>query len=445
MALAATVVWEVQTVGDDLNGGGYKSDAGTTDYSQQASAQLTVADGATSGIGVTTLTSATGGFTSAMVGNIVHLYTGTNLTDGWYEITAHTDTNTVTLDRAPDDGGGGVSSADVKVGGALDTPGLAVANATVSGHKIWIKSGTYTLTTATPGADGPLLGASNIRLWIEGYGSTRGDEGTRPVIDVGAITTISVVKTDSAYTNAGMMRNVEVDGQLNASVLGFDRGSGLGEDSFDICKATDCTTGFSSSGTYGFCLSCESTGCGTGFSNVSAAGCVATSCTASGFSNCSSVGCIADSCQVGFISSGYDLISAEQCIAYNSTNDGFQSSYAMVSFVNCLAVNNGAYGFDTTGAYDRLVNCAGYNNTSGNTQHTLINWPFIALSGDPFVDAGSKDFRPNNTAGAGAALRAAGTGTVGQTSNTDIGAVQHTDPAGGGGLVGMAMLAGRQK
>ena len=76
--------WNIQQDGDDNNGGGYRTTDPNTDYSLQTSAQLTVTDGATSGIGVTTLTSATGGFTSAMVGNVVHIYSGTNLTDGWY-------------------------------------------------------------------------------------------------------------------------------------------------------------------------------------------------------------------------------------------------------------------------------------------------------------------------------------------------------------------------
>ena len=47
MALSATVVWEVRPAGSgssDDNGGGYKSDAGTTDYSQQDAAELTLTD-----------------------------------------------------------------------------------------------------------------------------------------------------------------------------------------------------------------------------------------------------------------------------------------------------------------------------------------------------------------------------------------------------------------
>ena len=60
------------------------------------------------------------------------------------------------------------------------------------------------------------------------------------------------------------------------------------------------------------------------------------------------------------------------------------------------------------------------------------------LTGDPFVDAANGNFQLNNTAGAGAACRAAGfPGTVPGLSAVgyaDIGVYQHQDPAGGGGL-----------
>ena len=83
MALAATTVWEVRSTGNDNNGGGYNTAAGTTDYSQQNSPQLGLTDLATPGAGSTTLTSAVGGFTAAMVGNIIQILSGTNFTAGF--------------------------------------------------------------------------------------------------------------------------------------------------------------------------------------------------------------------------------------------------------------------------------------------------------------------------------------------------------------------------
>ena len=73
MAITADAQWWIRTDGNDLNGAGFDSTIGGygTNYSDQATAQLTLTDLATSGAGSTTLTSATGGFTSAMVGNAI--------------------------------------------------------------------------------------------------------------------------------------------------------------------------------------------------------------------------------------------------------------------------------------------------------------------------------------------------------------------------------------
>lgn len=162
---------------------------GGQDYSQQASPQLgTLTDGATSGIGVTTFTSVTGGFTALMVGNVLQIASGTNVNIGWYQITAHTDTNTVTLDQAPDDGVGGVSGANFRVGGALDilTDNLfdnVNAPGYVTGNLAYIKSdGSMTLGA---GITTSLDGTATDPNEIEGYDSSRGDNpvgANRPTI-----------------------------------------------------------------------------------------------------------------------------------------------------------------------------------------------------------------------------------------------------------------------
>jgi hypothetical protein len=119
MAIQNTAQWWIRTDGDDTNGGGYDSgiSGAGTNYSDQALPQLSRTDFATSGVGSTTLTSG-GGFTSDMIGNSIRLSAGTNLTLGDYFITAYTSSTEVTLDRAPDNGGGGVSGATGKLGGA---------------------------------------------------------------------------------------------------------------------------------------------------------------------------------------------------------------------------------------------------------------------------------------------------------------------------------------
>ena len=61
-ALTADAAWEVRpTNGLNTNGACYDTGGAGTDYSQQNAAQLSLTDLATSGAGVTTLTSVTGG------------------------------------------------------------------------------------------------------------------------------------------------------------------------------------------------------------------------------------------------------------------------------------------------------------------------------------------------------------------------------------------------
>jgi len=117
MALNAAQQWWIRTDGAETNGGGYDatvSGAGTN-YSDQASPQLSLTDLAC--LNNTTLTSATGGFTTLMIGNIIRIASGTNFTAGYYMVTARASTNSVTLDRNPTNGSN-ASSGVGKLGGA---------------------------------------------------------------------------------------------------------------------------------------------------------------------------------------------------------------------------------------------------------------------------------------------------------------------------------------
>jgi hypothetical protein len=157
MAIQNTAQWWIRTDGDDLNGAGYDpsiSGAGTN-YCDQASPQLSRTDFATSGVGSTTLTSG-GGFSSDMIGNSIRLSAGTNLTLGDYFITGYTSSTEVTLDRAPDNGGGGVSGATGRVGGAwagfeftCTTVSTPCPNPTVAGNTINLR-GDGTSNPSTP-------------------------------------------------------------------------------------------------------------------------------------------------------------------------------------------------------------------------------------------------------------------------------------------------------
>jgi len=187
MALNASTVWEVRSTGSQTNGGGfYNRNPGTSiDYSQQDSPQLSLSDIATDTAG-TGLSSATGGFTAAMVGNIIYI-TGGGTTTGWYEIVSYTDGNNVTIDRSA-----GASKTAVtgnvggafKIGGSLDGDFFSGSNK-VAGNTVYIKAGSYTLGEIITNQ----IGTVALPIIICGYNTSRNDEpigDNRPLIDCGS-------------------------------------------------------------------------------------------------------------------------------------------------------------------------------------------------------------------------------------------------------------------
>src|SRR3990167_6624898 len=72
-ALQADTAWEIRPAnGADTNGACYDTGGAGTDYSKQNGAELSLTDLAQT-LSSTTLTSATGGFTSAMVDNCLRI------------------------------------------------------------------------------------------------------------------------------------------------------------------------------------------------------------------------------------------------------------------------------------------------------------------------------------------------------------------------------------
>lgn len=152
MALNAAQQWWVRAGGDQLNGGGFDATIASagTNYADQDAPQLTITDATTSGAGSTTLTSATGGFTAAMIGNVFRIASGTNFQTGYYAITARADANNITLDRTPTSAGAG-SGGTGRIGGAhpslinYSNGGSAtaptIATPLAAGHTVNIRGG----------------------------------------------------------------------------------------------------------------------------------------------------------------------------------------------------------------------------------------------------------------------------------------------------------------
>lgn len=211
MSITPSTSWEFRTTGNIQNGAGFDAAFGGTDYSQQDSPQLSVTD-ATFSTGSTTVTSTGGGFTAAMVGNTMW-FGAVAATHGWRQITAFVSSTQVTIDsNAP-----GTQTGDgfLKVGGANKVSNSGLGVPFVAGNKIWVKAGTYTLTSNSPTIT---AGSVTQPVTVEGYNTTRGDITTdpslqRPVFAYGA-NTINLFKFNGT---GGICRAIEFDNRTNAT------------------------------------------------------------------------------------------------------------------------------------------------------------------------------------------------------------------------------------
>lgn len=452
MVLAATMVFEVRAGGNDNNGGGFNSARGGNDLTLRDSHQFEVFDGFNDTAGDVNLQTASPGFGSQHPGNVAQITGGANGEDGLFEIISVINDTTIELDRAPDNGAGALSGATVRIGGAFKSIGWlgkVLNDHGVSGMAAWMKSGAYTLTSATANVSGGPIdlgtGMLNKLFILEGYEDDRGDLGAKPVVNAGAITSINVFEANTTFNKAQAFINITVNGNSQAGVIGF-----LSTDErlsmVYACKAIDCPVdGFKELTAIG----CEATGCGNGFNFCQISACWAHENTG-GFRGIqvshTHVNSIAsNNTNAGFFDGRYTIY--QNCLSYGNGGDGFDGGLSLEIYVNCIAIKNGGYGFNTE-VFTQLINCAvpgagasSIANSSGNTKITpLSNHGLIELTfdGDPFVDGPNDIFSPNDTAGGGALLRAAGISPPDQTGFLDVGAVQHADAVGGGGtkLVG---------
>lgn len=438
MAYSAGTVWELRFAGNLNNGGGFDSSFGGTDYSQQNSPQLTVNDAACAAS--TTLTSVTGGFTSQMVGNVVNV-----VTVGLFQITAFTNSNTVTIDR----NGGTFSGKTANVGGArtVSTQGTENDITPVAGNKFWMKGdGTY-----QPLTNAPTLAASGTvtqPITLECYATTRGDGGQATLQwNAGAINLLSVTG------NFRIVKNLILDGAggsttLLCSIAGNHctlQGMTAKNGKAGIVSATGI-------GTYGRNCLFDGKGVSTDVLQVNGS---------SRWVDCEIANAGASNSNIGVFGSGdHSLIN---CISRNSANEGL---YVDTAFSGQLLVqqcdlwNNGRDGFRVystagglqgialrgniigrSGAYDinyipsDLTNTAGVkewvataleNNayfTTGTARYHQLpaSVSDIVLLANPFVDDTTTfNFQLNNVAGGGAVLLAT-PWQVGWTDGVNLG------------------------
>jgi hypothetical protein len=439
MAINASAQWWVRTDGNNANGGGFDSAiAGAgVNYCDQASPQLSLTDLATSGAGSTTLTSATGGFTDAMIGNAVRISTGTNFQGGWYFITAYTNTNTVTVDRTPTSGGSG-SVGVGRVGGAWADPNYNLASTSSTGVCCLVTDGFATGVIAgnavnvrgsgsndPSSVDYPKRASGALYLpsgnetagwiWFKGYNG-------RPLMEVGASHWYQAVsclldgfsiRAGATYTSRGLLygvylRNCYIDQYgyqaKMAEVFGLNQCYVTNTGS--TAASTNCDLIITQ--TYGALIqnSVIEKGRGNGLT-LQGMGTVR-NCI---IRNNASSGIVFTDDSVRF----FRAIAGN--IIYGNINHGIELNVdsAMQTTINDnVVMNNSGYGIaatvDSSAINDRraagIINRNAFlNNALGNHSGISAGANDTILTADPFVNAAAGDFNLNNVAGGGAVLR----------------------------------------
>lgn len=322
-ALDATVDWDVRTTGNDSNGGCYDSVSdGGTDYSQQDAAQLSISDLAMTTGGVT-LTSATGGFTSAMIDNCIQIASGTHFVAGFYQITGYTDTNTITIDRDATDGSNATNGV-AAIGGGLRTLTKA-ESAMGNGNRLFAQDGIYTETLTISG----LSGSGQRQVMFIGYNDAHGDNPTgnnRPEIDCESSRSVGMqIDNDDI-----IVRNFIVK---NCTTYGISAGTASGNDIllYNVRSTNNSSNGIESDAHMIVVGSEMDSNGGSGYRNDT-----------------------------------YGSEEISYCYSHDNTAAGFDgdgggyTAYMSISDTNATGFSCG-----TTAASCRFYNCHSYNNTKG--------------------------------------------------------------------------------
>lgn len=398
----------------------------------------------------TKITSAAFPFDTNSPGNIINVASGTGFTVQSIQIVSVT-AGVATCDKSVGTLGstGGVGN----LGGAHASPGYT-AGLMVSANHLWIKQGTYSITSGTANISGGRIslnlgGTTNTNtLLVQGYDVTRGDFTANRVILSAAVNSI-VVFTIAASPNR--IANITIDRASATGIDGFNA-TAAGTTLFR-CKA-NANNSYAFKGVPGVSFAnCEVNG-GTSTNAFDPGGANLSHCvvlshtgtqdfmaqTAHGgtWSHCASISGV-----IGFNSaSTIRGVNVENCIAVGASSHGFNNGGTTNNgggwfYINNIAYSNTGTGFLIQEGPIMLNNAAGANGTNfGSGILTAVG--NITLTADPFTNSGGNDFSLNTTSGGGALLRAAGyfgafPATISTTSFADVGIAQHADPAASGG------------
>lgn len=231
MALASTIVWELRAAGSDNNGGGFKTGASGSDFTQQNAAQYALTGVTSSGAGNTVLSASAA---ADMVGNVAQAISGTNVTPGFFEVLSVVVGVSITFSTnsaAASICTGVAASGVINIGGALATwAKLFGTGAMAAGHQAFVK-GSFTITTALVISFQSGLVSGSIGSFVTGYTTTRTDGGqatlTTPTnsIDLVAFTTsfgLTFRNITSSSTAGTRGDGWKAKAGNNSAAIGFD-------------------------------------------------------------------------------------------------------------------------------------------------------------------------------------------------------------------------------
>lgn len=461
MSLSTSTQWEIRAGGgSDANGGGFfnRVPGTSVDYTQQATAQLSLSDLASANS--TTLTSATGGFAAAMAGNLLQITAGTNFTPGFYEVVTFTNANTVVLDRNPTSGAaasGGVGS----LGGALATLAKAFSG-NRAGNTFWVQKGAGVHGLTAPA--NPPGGGSALPTCVIGYNAARGDGDAVPdysncptiQAQAGFPTSGATSGVFALTTSFVFFRNLILDANNLASRgFTFNGGSyarldnvkainwtGRGFELNNVGRARRCTAALGVAGATAAFYANGNGGAGQTFAE-----CVAIGNPCPGFYIDGPAFELIDSFSIGNTgATGHGILAAAtsqgslirgNTVAGNA-GDGFNfTGYNLdfSSFARNIFANNAGMGIRSAGGANYLsvqIDAdynAFYNNAAGARAYVPAGPHDVVPTADPFVNASGGNYALNSNNPGGAQVRGLGApaavfGLPGTANAVSPGAVQ---------------------
>ena len=378
-ALNAAIVWEVRSDGNSANGGGYKTGATGTDFSQQTSPQYALTGCTTAAADAIILNA---NAAADMVGNILYIVSGTNFTVGWYEIISVSVGVSITVDRTCTTAAG--ADGVVNVGGATNHPNT-ISAVVVAGNDIYIKSGTYQPVGANVYVFSTAVnGTPALPIRFIGYSATRNDTPTgtnRPLFDANSVVGSDVVViTHSDYNWFNLRFANAADDGINANSYSSDRGffynckiSNNASDGVlwvEIQKIVNCE--INNNTAYGI-----NAGDRQGYAEFT----YIHDNGSAGLRGENNISIFAryvvseSNSSHGFVSGGTGAkFDVWNCVAYNNTGaatDGFNVNYSGTLIgvsgiiINCSSISNGRYAYNDVDGYTRL-HIFNYNNYYGH-------------------------------------------------------------------------------